>query len=176
MTKISEKELRAALVESLPNLWRFALSLAGSRDLAEDLSQRTCLRALERRGQVYDAAGIKPWLITICRSIWYNDLRAQALRRTQSLDTSGRFDPAADILRAEMNILAREVFTSVMTLPEAQRSVVVLVLVEGYAYREAAEILDIPIGTIMSRLSSARAKLGAALSSPKMPTREKGKR
>jgi RNA polymerase sigma-70 factor (ECF subfamily) len=176
MEEISEKELQEAIVASLPSLWRFAISLSGSADLADDLSQRTCLRALERRHQVYDVTGVKRWLMTICRSIWYNDLRASALRQTQSLDTTAGLDIAADILPTETNIYAREVFTSVMTLPEAQRNVVLLVLIEGYSYREAAEILDIPIGTIMSRLSTARRKLGSVLSDSSDAAQQKGNR
>lgn len=62
-------------------------------------------------------------------------------------------------IASEMNIFAREVFTEVMALPEAQREVAMLVFVEGHSYREAAEILDVPVGTVMSRLHAARKKL-----------------
>jgi len=160
MTKISENTVRNAIVASLPSLWRFAMSLSGRTDIADDLTQTTCLRALERVDQVYDTNGTTRWLMTICRTVWYNERRAQAVRKTQSLDGSVGADIASDILPVETNIFLAEVLSEVMQLPEAQRSVVVLVLVEGYAYREAAEILDIPIGTIMSRLSSARKTLG----------------
>lgn len=163
MENISQKDLQAAIVTALPGVWRFAMSLSGRADMADDLSQNTCLRALERRHHVHDVEGINRWLMTICRSLWYNELRSQAVRKSQSLDTADGGELVADILPQETNIYLREVLTEVMTLPEAQRSVVMLVLVEGYAYREAAEILDVPIGTIMSRLSSARAKLGKML-------------
>ena len=174
MEKISDHKLSEAIVAALPNLRRFAISLTGSPDFADDLSQKTCLRALERKAQVYDAAGVKPWLLTICRSIWYNELRSQKLRQTQSLDASVGADIPADLLPSETNIFAREVFTSIGTLPETQRSVVNLVLIEGYSYREAAEILDVPIGTIMSRLSAARAKLGAIFSAESARKEQKG--
>jgi len=164
MEKTSDLELSEAIVATLPSLRRFAISLTGSPDFADDLSQKTCLRALERKSQLYDITGVKPWLLTICRSIWYNELRSQKLRQTQSLDASAGVDIAADLLPAETNIFAREVFTSIGALPETQRSVVNLVLIEGHSYREAAAILDVPIGTIMSRLSAARAKLGAIFS------------
>lgn len=140
------------------------MSLSGTSDSADDLAQNTCLRALERRHQVHDVNGVKRWLMTICRSIWYNELRSRAVRKTQSLDAAGGTDLPADVLPPETNIFVREVLSEVMKLPEAQRSVVVLVLVEEYTYREAAEILDVPIGTIMSRLSSARGKLGKSMS------------
>ena len=163
MEKISQNELREAMVSSLPNLWQFAMSLCGRADMADDLVQDTCIRALERSHQIYDLTGVQRWLITICRSVWYNERRAQAVRQSKSLDGAEGASLASELLSAETNIFFAEVFTKVMHLPEAQRSVVVLVLVEGYTYRETAEILDVPIGTIMSRLSSARAKLGQHL-------------
>lgn len=163
MQNISEKDLQQAVVSALPSLWRFAMSLSGRADMADDLAQNTCVRALERRHQIKEPKGVDRWLMTICRSLWYNELRSQAVRKSQSLDSSDGAALASDLLPQETNIYLREVLTEVMTLPEAQRSVVMLVLVEGYAYREAAEILDVPIGTIMSRLSSARAKLGKVL-------------
>lgn len=175
MTKNRDHDITEAIVASLPSVWRFAMSLSGSPDLADDLSQKTCLRALERKDQIYDVTGVKRWLMTICRSIWYNDLRAKVLRQTQSLDASAGLDVAADLLPAETNIYAREVFKSISALPETHRSVVVLVLVEGYTYREAAEILDIPIGTVMSRLSSARGKLALAFSDETEAARKEGK-
>lgn len=173
MTKNLENNLRNAIVASLPNLWRFAMSLSGRPDMADDLTQTTCLRALERGHQVYDTGGTTRWLMTICRTVWYNEMRAQAVRKTQSLDGTVGADIASDILPAETNIFLAEVLAQVMHLPEAQRSVVVLVLVEGYAYREAAEILDIPIGTIMSRLSTARTTLGNRLSDVTVTSKQK---
>ena len=140
MEKISEKDLRASIVSSLPNLWRFAMSLSGRSDMADDLTQTTCLRALERAHHIYDPSGTKRWLMTICRSVWYNERRAQAVRKSQSLDSVEGAALASEILPVETNIYVAEVFTEVMRLPETQRSVVVLVLVEGYSYREAAEI------------------------------------
>ncbi len=163
MTKISESDLRDRLVDALPHLWRFALSLSGRADWADDLVQNTCVRALERRHQITDPEGIRAWLMTICRSIWYNELRSQSVRKAQSMDSGEAEHLVADILPQETNIYVRQVLNEVIGLPEAQRSAVVLVLIEGFRYREAAEILDVPIGTIMSRLSAARAKLSVLL-------------
>ncbi len=176
MKDFSEQDLRDGLIDALPHLWRFAMSLTGRSDWADDLVQNTCLRALERRHQVKDPSGLRAWLMSICRSIWYNELRSQSVRRAQSLDGGEAAEVAADILPQEMNIFAREVLNEVMGLPEAQRSAVMLVFVEGFTYREAAEILDVPIGTVMSRLSAARAKLSARLGGAMIATDAKAMR
>ena len=88
--------------------------------------------------------------------MWLNDLRAAAVRRgggLQAVEDVDLPDPGPD---AETNYFAREVLSTVNALPEAQRATVLLVYVEGFKYAEAAEILDVPIGTVMSRLAAAR--------------------
>lgn len=154
-----EAVVRRTLSTHLKAIWRFAFALSGQADTADDLVQATCVRALEKCHQVTEDSRVDAWCMTICRSIWLNEIRAQNIRRTQSLahaPDAALIDPRED---TETNFLAREVFTKVMELPEAQRVTVMLVFVEGYAYREAAEVLQVPIGTIMSRLSAARGKL-----------------
>lgn len=152
-------DLGQQLVEHLPSIWRFALALSGDPDIADDLVQATCLRAIEKQSQFDGLGSLIGWCLTICRSIWLNELRKNAKRQTSALDAvepEKLIDHKIDI---ELNIFAAQVFTKVMELPEAQRAVVELVYVEGFKYSEAAKILDIPIGTIMSRLSAARKKL-----------------
>lgn len=160
--KISQAALRSALIEHRARIWRFALGLSGRPDIADDLLQMTCVRALERSAQVTSLERIDAWFMTICRSIWLNGLRSEKLRRAQSLSVVHEELPSGQN-DAETNIFASEVFTCVMGLPEAQREVSVLVFVEGYSYRDAAEVLGVPIGTVMSRLSAARAKLREAV-------------
>lgn len=155
--KISE--VNAALVAAMPSVWRFGLSLCGRADAADDLVQATALRALERVDQVKDVSNLTPWFLTICRSIWLNELRATKVRQAQSLATTPEVELIGGFSEIEENIFASEVFTEVMSLPEAQRAVVLLVLIEGHGYRAAAEILDVPLGTVMSRLHAARSKL-----------------
>lgn len=152
-------QVNAALVTALPSVWRFALSLSGRADAADDLVQATALRALERVDQVTEFSNLTPWFLTICRSIWLNELRAAKVRQSQSLAATPDIDLIANFLDIEENIFASEVFTEVMSLPEAQRAVVMLVLIEGHGYRAAADILDVPLGTVMSRLHAARSKL-----------------
>ena len=160
--KKSDRALRAAIDQHFAGLWRFALSLSGNPDTADDLAQAACMRALERSHQIQNQDRLDAWLMTICRSIWLNEMRAQSIRKAQSLAATPDQELIAQTLDAETNIFAVEVFTQVMDLPEAQRAAVLLVFVEGFSYREAAEILEVPIGTIMSRLASARAKLRAS--------------
>ncbi|WP_350334866.1 RNA polymerase sigma factor [Coralliovum pocilloporae] len=161
MQSSNERELvSGALPEILPRLWRFAMVLSGRRDVADDLVQATCVRALERAHQFQPGTRIDRWTFTILSSIWKNQLRSEKIRQGQ-----GFVDPE-DVLvedgnrKIEANIFLQQVLKEVQALPEAQRVTVLLVYVEGLSYREASEVLDIPIGTVMSRLSSARASLG----------------
>jgi len=149
----------AELPSLLPRLWRYGLVLARNREAAEDLVQATCVRALERSSQFETGTRLDRWLFTILRSIWINQLRAQRVRLGQGLA-----DPEEELIsdgvrEIETNIFAAQVFREVLDLPEAQRETVLLVYVEGLTYREAAEILKVPVGTIMSRLADARLKL-----------------
>ncbi len=151
--------MATAILPVMTSVWRFALSLSGQRDLADDLTQATVLRAMESHGQYRDGSNLTAWCITICRSIWLNQMRAQAIRKSQSLALTPDVEDLSSTDRAETNYFAREVIQKVLELPEAQRETVVLVYVEGFKYTEAAQILDVPLGTIMSRLSTARAAL-----------------
>ena len=162
--KKSVSNMGQAIVPLMPGLWRFAMSLSGTRDVADDLVQATCVRAIERQDQFTPGTKLQAWLFTICRSIWLNDLRKATIRKAGSL--SGAENIADLIPPSETNIFARQVLSHVMTLPEAQRETVLLVYVEEFTYREAAAVLDVPIGTIMSRLAAARKKLAPLQDQP----------
>ncbi len=152
--------VREGLAGHLVRLWRYGLVLSSSRETAEDLVQATCVRALERSGQFQPGTKLDRWLFSILNSIWKNEIRSQKIRQGAGLVDAEEVlttDGAANI---ETNILARQVLTEVQSLPEVQRVTVFLVYAEGLTYKEAAGTLDVPIGTIMSRLAAARAKLG----------------
>ena len=159
----SEQAVRGAIRMHSKRIWRFGFALSGTSDVADDLLQSTCLRALERHHQVTSHERLDSWLMTICRSIWLNEVRARSVRKAQALSVTSEAELIAAGSDSETNIFAAEVFTQVMQLPEAQRETVMLVFVEGYSYREAAALLEVPIGTIMSRLSNARQKLKAVM-------------
>jgi RNA polymerase sigma-70 factor (ECF subfamily) len=160
MIRNGSEEVKAALTGHLSRLWRYGLVLTGRRDAAEDLVQATCVRALERAHQFEPGTRFDRWLFSILRSIWLNEIRARRIRMgegTVDAEAALAFDGAEQI---EANVLARQVLREVESLPDAQREAVFLVYVEGLAYREAAAILNVPIGTIMSRLAAARGTLG----------------
>src|SRR5208283_511032 len=159
MSEASRREVRAGLEPCLARLWRYALVLSRAADAADDLVQATCLRAIERADQFVPGTRLDRWLFAILRSIWLNEIRSRKIRE------GGGFVDAEEALsvdgarQIEANIFVTEVLQAISRLPEAQRETVLLVYGEGYSYAEAAGALGIPIGTIMSRLASARAPL-----------------
>lgn len=159
--KTAQDDVRQGLKALYPRLWRYCLVLTGSCDRADDLAQATCLRAIEKSEQFAPGTAVDRWAFRIAQRIWLNELRAQSVRQGGGIAPIEEIDLPDPAASPETNILTREVLLEVMALPEAQRATVMLVYVDGYSYKEAAEILDIPIGTIMSRLAAARAKLVA---------------
>lgn len=158
--------LPAELPALLPRLWRFALRLARDRHDAEDLVQRACVRALERQHQLQPGTSTLSWLFSIVHSIWLNEMRARQIRNHGSIEWSEELadtvaDPAAG--NPEIFVLYQQTIAAVERLPDAQRVVMLLVAVEGLSYREAATVLDTPLGTVMSRLARARLTIGASL-------------
>lgn len=148
------------LAECLARLWRYGLVLSGSRDTAEDLVQATCVRALERSHQFQPGTKVDRWLFSILNSIWKNEVRSRKVRMGEGLVDAEEVLTTDGAKQVETNILARQVLAQVQSLPEVQRATVFLVYAEGLSYKEAAETLDVPMGTIMSRLAAARTKLG----------------
>ncbi|UXN62790.1 RNA polymerase sigma factor [Phyllobacterium zundukense] len=155
----SEHEIRASLAQYLGRLWRYGIVLSRQRDVADDLVQATCVRALERASQFMSGTRLDRWLFSIMHSIWLNEVRSRRIRMGNGFvdaDVTLSFDGEHE---TETHVMANQVLRQVNELPEAQRTTVFLAYVEGLSYREVAEVLDVPIGTVMSRLATARAKL-----------------
>lgn len=117
------------------------------------------MRALERAGQFVAGTRMDRWLLSILHSIWLNEIRSQRVRQGQgqvNADEALSFDGESV---AQTHVLAAQVIRRVDALPETQRETVFLAYVEGLSYREVADVLQVPIGTVMSRLAAARAKL-----------------
>ncbi|WP_028749924.1 RNA polymerase sigma factor [Rhizobium mesoamericanum] len=160
----SEADIRSGLADNLLRLWRYGLVLSHRRDVADDLVQQTCVRALERVEQFEIGTRLDRWLFSILHSIWLNEIRSQRVRLGRGFVDAGDalvVDGARD---TETHVMANQVLRLVNSLPDAQRAAVFLAYVEGLSYREVASVLDIPIGTVMSRLAAARAKIAASVS------------
>jgi RNA polymerase sigma-70 factor, ECF subfamily len=157
-------DIRLQLVTMLPRLRRFAASLTRNMTEADDLVQATCEKAL-RSAQSFDAGTrLDSWLYRIMQNHWIDEMRK---RKTQGVEqpVEESFDLVGmdGVRTTEARMAAREVMQALHTLPEEQRSVVTLVCVEDLSYREVSDILGIPLGTVMSRLSRARRALAEAL-------------
>jgi RNA polymerase sigma-70 factor, ECF subfamily len=158
-----EDEFTRELPRVLPRLWRFALRLTRHNEDAQDLVQRCYVRALERRHQWQSGSSLVNWLFAVMHSIWMNELRSAQRRREGNLAGEDDFEQIADTSASanpEYLLMYKQVVAAVQALPEAQRVVMMLVAVEGLSYREAADVLDVPIGTVMSRLARGRLTVG----------------
>lgn len=116
----------------------------------------TCLRAIERSDQFQTGTRLDRWLFAILRSIWLNELRSRRIRMgegTIDADIALQEDGAASV---ETNILASQVLRQLSHMSAPLRETALLVYAEGFSYSEAAAALDVPIGTIMSRLAAVR--------------------
>lgn len=148
--------IRAELRLLFPKLWRYCLFLTRSSHAADDLAQAACLRALEK-AELYKAdTNFNGWVFRITQRLWLNEIRAQSIRTGQGCSPIEEYDLADNNLDPEMNILGKDVLLAIDALPEAQKLTVILVYVDGFSYKEAAEVLEIPVGTVMSRLAVAR--------------------
>jgi RNA polymerase sigma-70 factor (ECF subfamily) len=156
-------DLRSALVALLPRLRRFGLALTGSAVEADELVQGTCERVLSRIGQLRDHSRLDAWVYGIMRNMWIDEVRSRRVRRHDELTAASDVVGADGEAIAEDRITLERVRRTLTQLSEEQRSVLMLVCVDGLTYKEAAARLDIPLGTVMSRLSRARQELQARL-------------
>lgn len=157
--KSSYDVVKDNLEDFFPRLWRYSLVLTGDKSRSDDLTQAACLRALEKADKFEIGTHFDRWMFRLTQRLWINEIRKEAVRTGGGLASIDEEDLVDNKLDPEMNLLGREVLLEIMRLPEAQRTTILLVYVEGYSYKEAAHLLEIPIGTVMSRLAVARGKL-----------------
>jgi RNA polymerase sigma-70 factor (ECF subfamily) len=149
----------AADIEALiPRLRRYARALTGSREAADDLTQDTLERAWAKRHQWRAGTDLRAWLFAVMHSVFVN-----GVRRARPLASLDGDDPPAErgdaAASAESEAAVRQIREALLRLPEEQRQVVLLVGLEQFSYAEAAEVIGVPIGTVMSRLSRGRERL-----------------
>jgi RNA polymerase sigma-70 factor (ECF subfamily) len=154
------QDVREGLIPLLPRLRRLARALAGQVADADDLVQIVLERALSRAEQWRPDAALDKWVFAIARNAWRDEMRARG--RSQNLfapEEAGLTASDGSSAPAQKLALA----AAMAALPPDHREVVALVLVEGMSYAEAAELLEVPVGTVTSRLARARATLQAHL-------------
>lgn len=153
-------ELHRDLVALVPQVRRFAYALTRHASDADDLVQATLERVLTR--PMPDDVELVKWMFRVCRNIWIDDLRSRKVRREAVADlTADAEHDASTEERVVAQATLRTAQQGIDALPAEQREVLAMVAIGGMAYREAAEALSIPIGTVMSRLARARAALAA---------------
>lgn len=160
--KLWADKLNSRLLDILPDLRRFALSLARNPDEADDLVQEASLRVL--RSDVPDDANLRRWAFRVCKNIWIDKLRAKKVRQPLK---NGEEEYAVIGHDGEAELEGRSELDRVLQLmaamPENQQVALSLVAIDGMSYREAADVMEVPIGTVMSRVSRARAFIADAL-------------
>jgi RNA polymerase sigma-70 factor (ECF subfamily) len=155
------ENIQARIIELLPRLRRFARNLTRNPHDADDVVQIAIERALTRLDQWHRDARLDSWLFRIVRNAWIDETRSRA--RRDALFAPEEAGEAIGVAAIDREVDRLSVEAAMSRLPEEQRSAVSLVLVEGLAYKEAAQVLDVPIGTLTSRLARGREALQAML-------------
>lgn len=159
-------DLGEQLRELIPRMRRFACGLAGSTDDGDELVQAACERLLNHESRLKPDTRLDSWLYRVIRNLHIDGIRAQGVKQRstdkirQDLMLVGTAESSLD-----HHVQLHEVQNALGRLPEEQRSALILVCVEGFSYREAAELLDVPIGTVTSRLVRGRSALIAHMES-----------
>lgn len=164
--KISRKEtLRQEIVGLLPRLRRFARSLVRDPDKADDLVQAACERALDRLDHFREGTRLDSWLYRIIYTRWIDELR-RVKTRTANLVVLSPENTSVNTDGEASNFIATalDLKKALEALPTEHHAAITLVGVEGYSYKEAASVLDLPVGTVASRVARARTMLGRILS------------
>jgi len=154
-----KSDLRLQIVDLLPRLRRFSYALTGDQDKGDDLVQETCARALSRIEQWVPGTRLDSWMFRIAQNIWLDQCRAHKVR--DAVDIEEAYELAGDDGRTitENRLTLAEVTEGIAQLSAGQQVIIALTCVDGLSYKEAAEILEVPIGTVMSRLARARRAL-----------------
>jgi RNA polymerase sigma-70 factor (ECF subfamily) len=157
----TQENVHEQLVALVPRLRRFARNLVRNHDDADDVVQIALERALKNWSQWRTDARLDGWLFKIVRNAWIDEVRSRKRRNQVFVAEEAGEEVGNDVMERTSD--AMSVQSAMARLPEDQRTAVSLVLVEGLPYKEAADVLDIPIGTLTSRLARARAALQTLL-------------
>ena len=158
--------LKQDLIALLPRLRRFAFTIARSAADADDLVQEACIRALTRQDQWNPAQPLDRWVFRILRNVWIDEVRKRQVRTGQGQIPAEDASELISVETGEARFAERELHRKITEMPDELGLVVLVVSVEGYSYKEAAELLDVPVGTVMSRLHRARKQLAQDMVEP----------
>ncbi|WP_076419869.1 RNA polymerase sigma factor [Colwellia sp. UCD-KL20] len=154
--------MKNQIIALVPMIRRFAYSLTGNQHDADDLLQNTIERLLTKG--VPENVELNKWMFRVCRNLWIDEYRSRKVRQTAA-ESPELIDGQIvnDEKQQTDKISLQEVNNAMDILPDEQRSILSLVAIQGMSYKEVAETLEIPIGTVMSRLSRARISLSQCL-------------
>lgn len=160
---MASEEFETALVALVPRIRRYCYALTGAAADADDLLQAGLERALTKQALFKPGTDLDRWLFRMTRNIWIDEMRKKK-KRGESVEFDERLAEApAGETAQEARLALSEVGRAMALLSESHRSVLALVGLEGLSYKEAAEVLDLPIGTVMSRVARARTQLAQTL-------------
>lgn len=157
-------DLRSEIVALLPRLRRFCAALSRNSDAGDDLCQAVVERALSRADQFEPGTRLDSWMYRIARNLQIDGIRKQRTHGTE-VDIDDGVDIVGDdgvrIVEGRSDLMRAQ--QAMAALSEEQRALIALVVIDGQSYKDAAEILDIPIGTVMSRIARARKAIDGAV-------------
>lgn len=160
------RDYKKEIIALLPRLRRFALSLTRSAVEADELVQETCLQALGKIQNYDPTQPLDRWLFRVMRNLWISELRKRKVRLGEGLVPADESDELIAPETGEAGVAAGDLRGHIAALPAELSSVLLMVSVEGYSYAEAGELLDVPVGTVMSRMHRARKTLAARIVQP----------
>jgi RNA polymerase sigma-70 factor (ECF subfamily) len=166
---LSDPEFKKQLAQVIPHLRAFGRSLSGSRDLADDLVQETLLKAWAARQRFQAGTNMRAWTFIILRNLYLSQMRRARFKGEWDDLVADRIlaAPASQDRHVELSDMQR----ALLHLPQPQREALILVGAGGFAYEEAAEICNVAVGTIKSRVARGRVALETLLSEGQLPTR-----
>lgn len=158
---MTNTDIQAVILENLDSLRRFAYSLTNDMHDADDLVQVVVERLLAK--SIPEAAKPLPWMFTVCKNAWIDEIRSRQVRATDDEIEPDQLAASEQHNSLEQAAQKQDLHEAIESLPDAYRIVIRLIIISGLSYAETAETLDIPIGTVMSRVARAREKLATVL-------------
>ncbi len=160
------------LEHCIPALRRYAVSLLHKQDEADDLVQDCLERALKKQHLWKKETSLRAWLFTMQHNLFVNQLRGKT-RKPTLVSSNDELSKATE--PSQPNVLMRDIHYCLQQLPEEHREILLLITVEGFSYKEVGDIVGIPLGTVMSRLSRARKTLQELMNGDVTPVLRKVK-